>query len=63
MYLNFGIKDNCLQKKEELQREGDELNEKVSKAEREIKALQNTLMLMTSKNNNNRSILNTVITS
>lgn len=38
------------QKREELQREGDELDANIKRAEREIKALENTLKLMNSRN-------------
>ncbi|EDM01225.1 coiled-coil domain containing 39 (predicted), isoform CRA_b [Rattus norvegicus] len=40
------------QEKEELQREGDSLDAKISKAEKEIYALQNTLQVLSSCNNN-----------
>jgi coiled-coil domain-containing protein 39 len=38
------------QKREELQREGDELDSSIRKAEKEIKALENTLKLMNGRN-------------
>jgi coiled-coil domain-containing protein 39 len=38
------------QEKEELQREGDTLNEKIKKAEKELRALENTLKVVNSKN-------------
>ncbi|XP_076788392.1 coiled-coil domain-containing protein 39 isoform X2 [Arvicanthis niloticus] len=40
------------QEKEELQREGDSLDAKINKAEKEIYALQNTLQVLSSCNNN-----------
>eukprot|EP00795_Rhopilema_esculentum_P016358 gene16358-7752_t len=42
------------QEKEELQRNGDELDAKIRKAEKEIRALENTLRLMSSKNESYR---------
>jgi len=40
------------QEKEELQREGDQLNEQIKKAEKEIVALKNTLQIINSNNSN-----------
>ncbi|XP_054436930.1 coiled-coil domain-containing protein 39 [Pteronotus mesoamericanus] len=42
------------QEKEELQREGDSLDAKINKAEKEIYALENTLQVLNSCNNNYR---------
>jgi UDP-glucose:O-linked fucose beta-1,3-glucosyltransferase len=42
------------QKREELQREGDELDANIRKAEKEIKALENTLNLMNDRNEDYR---------
>jgi uncharacterized coiled-coil DUF342 family protein len=43
------------QKREELQREGDELDANIRKAEKEIKALENTLRLMNDRNEQYRA--------
>ena len=42
------------QEREELQREGDELDSKIRKAEKEIRALENTLKLMNDRNEDYR---------
>ncbi len=41
---------NAAQKREDLQREGDELDSKIRKTEKEMKALENTLKLMNDRN-------------
>ena len=38
------------QRREELQKEGDQLDAKIRKAEREVKALENTLKMVTDRN-------------
>jgi hypothetical protein len=42
------------QQREELQREGDQLDAAIQKAEKEIKALENTLILMNNRNHDYR---------
>merc|ERR550519_3112252 len=51
------------QDKEELQRNGDELDARIRKAEKEIRALENTLRLMNSRNETYRKSFNKVTDS
>ncbi|XP_066577606.1 coiled-coil domain-containing protein 39 [Amia ocellicauda] len=48
------------QEKEELQRQGNDLDAKISKAEKEIRALENTLHVISSRNTTYRKSFNTV---
>ena len=48
MQSYFVIK--AAQEKESLQREGDDLDAKIKKAEKEIRALENTLRLLNARN-------------
>ena len=48
------------QEKEELQREGDDLDARIRKAEKEIRALENTLKLMNGRNEQYRKSFNRI---
>lgn len=56
----FKILLQAAQEKEELQREGDNLDASIRKAEKEIRALENTLRLMNGRNEVYRRSFNTV---
>ena len=49
------------QEKEELQREGDDLDARIRKAEKEIRALENTLKLMNGRNEQYRKSFNRIM--
>ncbi|XP_005105331.1 coiled-coil domain-containing protein 39 [Aplysia californica] len=51
------------QEKEELQREGDDLDARIRKAEKEIRALENTLKLMNGRNEQYRKSFNKITDS
>lgn len=48
------------QEKEELQREGDKLDAQIRKAEKEIRALENTLKVMNGRNEQYRKSFNKI---
>ena len=56
IYLSISLLQ-AAQEREEIQREGDELDAKIRKAEKEIQALENTLALMNVKNEKYRKSL------
>lgn len=62
LWPNLGVHMTwqAAQEKEELQREGDKLDAQIRKAEKEIRALENTLKVMNGRNEQYRKSFNKI---